>query len=96
MSFQSEANRTIEGINRNVQFNRVSLGLCGGLYISDTSAHPGNYFAVQMITDTVIATATNGSITGITGVSIPAGTIIYLSATSLTLTSGTCIAYYAQ
>ncbi len=70
-----------------------SFGIGTGVYVSGTSATIGNFFALQAITDTVVASGTNLSISGIAGVTIPAGTIIYLNATSITLTSGTCILY---
>jgi hypothetical protein len=69
-------------------------------FISDTEAHAppsGQVFvALQLITDTVFADLSSEVvITGntFTGASIPAGTIIYGRFNSVTLTSGSLIAY---
>jgi hypothetical protein len=77
-----------------------SMGQSGFDFINDTAAHACAsgyvYDAVQMVTDTVLAAySTEPTIGGntFTAVSIPQGTIIYGRFTSLTLTSGSCIAY---
>lgn len=67
-------------------------------YIANTSAHvPGDgyvFCAIQFLTDSVIAaivpTLTSGTFTTI---SITAGTYLYQELTSITLASGTAIAY---
>jgi hypothetical protein len=71
-----------------------------GLYpIDDTSAHTvaGGY-AIQAISDTTIAAITATNLAGaapwdLTGVVIPAGVIIYVKFSAITLTSGECICY---
>ena len=77
-----------------------SMGQNGFNYISDTnkSAAPTGYvyFAIQALTDTVLAAYVSEPTIGgntFTGVTIPAGTIIYGRFVSITLTSGTVIAY---
>jgi hypothetical protein len=74
----------------------VSVANFGGKYISSTDAttpSTGYVFnAIQVITDCVITCV--GNITGITSVSLTAGTIIYGRYTSITLSSGSVIAYY--
>lgn len=67
-------------------------------FVSDTQAHTPStgyvFCAIQFLTDSVINAylpAMQGNT--FTGVTIPAGTIIYQELTSITLTSGSCIAY---
>jgi hypothetical protein len=77
-----------------------NAGYNGFEFISDTAAHTpslGQVFtALQLVTDTVFATLTcDVTRTGntFTGVTISAGTIIYGRFHSVTLTSGSLIAY---
>jgi hypothetical protein len=73
-----------------------STGVYGGKYISTTSAITPDtgyvFFAIQVISDAVVTCI--GNITGLTSISIGAGTIFYGKFTSITLTSGTVIAYH--
>lgn len=74
-----------------------SLGGHGGVRISDTSltsptAPLRKFVAIQAETETVINTAP-GNVTGLDGATIPAGAIVYGRFDSVTLTSGTVIAY---
>jgi hypothetical protein len=75
---------------------REQLGYLGGKYTASTSAVLPDtgyvFFAIQFITDSVITCV--GNITGLTSISISAGTIIYGRFTSFTLASGSVIAYY--
>jgi hypothetical protein len=72
-----------------------SLGVNGGSYITGTGATTptGGYtfFAIQAITDTVISAVT-GNI-DVSSASISAGIIVYGAWSSITLTSGSVIAY---
>lgn len=67
-------------------------------YVGNTEAHtPGDgyiFFAIHFLTNSVIS-AYSPALTGttFTGVTIPAGTILYQDLTTITLTSGSCIAY---
>ncbi len=78
-----------------------SLGRNGMVIIADTAAHTPTaglcFAAIVAMQDTVIAAATadaSAPITGtIAGLAIPAGGVIYGKFTSVTLTSGTAIAY---
>lgn len=69
------------------------------LAIDDTTAFTGlNGYAIQAITDTVISSLTTGGLDpdstwDLTGVTISAGTIIYVQFSAITLTSGECICY---
>lgn len=72
-----------------------TLGRNGGQYIADTNAHtPGGsnkFVAIQVVSECVATIV--GNITGITGVTLPANTIIYGEYTSITLASGSVMAY---
>ena len=76
------------------------LGLNGGEYISDTSVHTGNWFAIQVTeADTHIQTQAS-NITNLDNLCQPvdntalaAGTVLYGNFTSIDLTSGAVIAY---
>jgi hypothetical protein len=77
-----------------------SMGQNGFNYISDTSKSSAPlgyvYFAIHALTDAVLSAYTTEAIIGgntFTGVTIPAGTIIYGRFVSITLTSGSVIAY---
>jgi hypothetical protein len=78
-----------------------SLGQKGLKVIADTNAAAAGagkcYTALQMVSDTVLAALvadTTSPIAGtITGITFGAGTIIYGKFTSVTLTSGSLIAY---
>lgn len=67
----------------------------GGLLITDTSAHTGVWDAIQALEATE-ATLVSSNLSGtLTGVPIPAGVTIFGHFSSITLTSGTVIAYTA-
>ncbi len=66
-------------------------------YLSDTTALTSVNFAyIQVITDSVFSTLTNGNSTtgSITGITIPAGTVLRGAFTAVQLTSG-AVALYA-
>lgn len=75
-------------------------GRQGGEVITDTTAHtPGgsgkSWHAILVVEEAVIA-AIEGNLTGVSnlvGKTLPAGLPLYGSFTSITLTSGTVIAY---
>jgi N-acetylglucosamine kinase-like BadF-type ATPase len=73
---------------------QTSIGAYGGKYSGAATITPATGFvfvAVQVISDAVITLV--GDITGITGVTVYAGTIIYGRYTSITIASGSVIAY---
>lgn len=84
------------------QANLQSFGQNGFNVVTGTAAQTGNYSAITIVTDTVVAsiTATNiqlngsESATALSGVTLPAGTTIFGKITGFTLTSGSVIAYY--
>lgn len=78
--------------------DNTAVGNHGGVYITGTDATtPAETYvfnAIQVITDAVVTAA--GNITGITAASLDAGTIIYGRYTSITLASGSVIAYQGK
>jgi hypothetical protein len=84
------------------QANLQSFGQNGFNVVTGTAAQTGNYSAITIVTDTVVASITatniqlNGSVsaTALSGVTLPAGTTIFGKITGFTLTSGSVIAYY--
>ena len=67
----------------------------GAEYISDTSAHAGRFGKICALEDTVIATLVAEDYTGntLTAVPLKATGEMYGIFTSVTLTSGTVVAY---
>ena len=66
----------------------------GGEVITDTAAHTGRFKRVDFYEETQISAMTS-NLTGnsIASETVAAGTTIYGVITSITLTSGACIAY---
>jgi hypothetical protein len=75
----------------------VSLGQRGFIYVGDTTETPGNFAAIQVLSDSVFSSlsALSSTIGGLVGITLTAGTIIYGPFTAFTLTSGKVIAYKA-
>lgn len=87
----ADGDRTQKGLLNDINDNiGASMGNDGGAVITDTSAHTGNFTAILVVSDCVITTV--GNIT-MTALSIPAGVVIPGTFTSITLTSGTVIGY---
>lgn len=78
-------------IARQTEILEQSFGTLGGTYIDDTDAHAGVFCAIQVLTNCVITLV--GTISGITSVALAAGTVVYGRFTSVTLASGSVIAY---
>lgn len=62
----------------------------GGIHISDTDAHTGNFYCIHFLSDSIVTTLGNLELTT---VSIPAKEKIYGLFTSVQLQSGSAIAY---
>ena len=78
-------------------FSIRDMGSKGGDIIADTGAHTGNWFAISMITATIIAAwtpsfTTYGTLANITW---PSGYILFGNFASIQLTSGSVVAYKA-
>lgn len=70
------------------------FALNGARIVSNTTPVVGPFFAVQCLTATIFSAVTvNYEGQAITGITIPAGTILYGDWEGFTLTSGTVIAY---
>lgn len=71
------------------------LGLNGGKYINDTAVHNGDFFCIVPTEDTVISAITSNveDLSNITSTTLAANSAIYGRITSVTLTSGSIIAY---
>jgi hypothetical protein len=73
-------------------------GQGGGIVISDSGTYTGNFRWIQGITDFEIYDIVSNNISntaGLTGLTVPAGVGIGGKFTSIKLTSGSAIAYYA-
>lgn len=83
--------QSIEGIANDTS---LSLGQGGAVYVADATQTDGNFGAIQAIEGSVITlTASNWTPSTASGIPLPAGTTIFGSFTSFTLTSGKVIAY---
>ena len=75
--------------------DKQSFGRAGAEVITDTSAHTGEFCALQILEDAVVSAITapllEGDLTAISTLS--AGTVIFTPFQSITLTSGSVIAY---
>ncbi len=71
------------------------LGQFGGDIIADANAHTGNWFAIAMITDTIIASWTPSfDVAGtLASITFPAGFLLFGNFKAITLTSGSVVAY---
>lgn len=78
---------------RQTELMEIDRGQYGGLFISDTDAHTGNFGKIIVISNCSITTV--GNIT-LTAASLPAGTIVYGIFTSITLGSGSVLANNSQ
>ena len=73
-------------------------GQGGGVVIADSGTYTGNFRWIQFVTDseiTAIASSNISNAVGLDGALIPAGVGIGGRFTSIQLTSGAAIAYYA-
>lgn len=81
-------------MNQPSQYVINQKGEAGGVYINDTVAHPGNFDGFLAVTACVIAAMTSAKLTGpLAGMNVPAGVKLNAPFSSITLTSGTGIAY---
>jgi hypothetical protein len=70
------------------------MGELGGVIITGTSATTGDFGAIVFYETSVISSITLPDFTGsLNGETISAGSVLYGKVTSITLTSGACIAY---
>jgi hypothetical protein len=70
-----------------------SMGMNGGLEITDTSAHTGDWVAIAFLEETVIGSVTSNITDFGSATSYPAGLVIPVNITAITLTSGSVIVW---
>ena len=74
--------------------DKQSFGQSGATVVSDTTATTGDFCAIQVLETANFSAITWPELTGtLTGIDIPAGTVIYGQITGFTLTSGKVLAY---
>lgn len=80
--------------------NKITNGMSGGIYIADTTARTGDWFAIQVLADAKFHTLT-GNLSDVANTTeasapvIPAGTVLFGKFTAIDLHSGRIIAYTA-
>lgn len=81
-------------MNQPSQYIINQKGEAGGVYINDAAAHAGNFDSFLALTACVVAAMTSNKLTGVVaGMAVPAGVKLNAPFSSITLTSGTGIAY---
>jgi len=88
----SVKDQSIEGIAKDTS---LSLGQGGAVYVADTTQTDGAFGAIQAVEGAVISTltASNWTPSTATAIPLPAGSTIFGSFSTFTLTSGKVIAY---
>lgn len=74
---------------------RINNGLDGGITLSDNSEHTGTFTILKALGGDVVFTTVIGNISGLDGKTLSNGDFIVGYFTSITLASGSLIAYYA-
>lgn len=71
------------------------LGKKGDCIIFTTAAQTENFYAVHFVTESVISaiTVANGTGESALQTTIPAGTVLFMNITAITLTSGVAVGY---
>jgi hypothetical protein len=77
------------------QDTSLSVGEYGGRMTTTTAAVTGNFQAIQFITDGSFTSVSQTALTGdaLTGVTYPAGFVLFAAVTAFQLASGRAIAY---
>jgi hypothetical protein len=76
------------------EVDNLSLGTNGAKIVTDTSAQTGEWYAIQIVEDAAFSALTGFQLQGTwTGVTFPAGQIIFGRFTAFTLSSGKVVAY---
>lgn len=74
----------------------IDNGLTGGIVIDDTSKHDGTFSVLKALGGDVVFSAVSGNINDLAGTTLSNGDFIVGYFTSVTLTSGTLVAYLAK
>ena len=71
------------------------LGKKGDCIIFTTAAQTENFYAVHFVTESVVSaiTVANGTGDSALQTTIPAGTVLFMNITAITLTSGLAVGY---
>tara|TARA_E500000331_G_scaffold333209_1_gene357204 strand:+ start:1490 stop:1777 length:288 start_codon:yes stop_codon:yes gene_type:complete len=77
-----------------VESNNLKLGQQGFKVISDTNAHTGTFVAIKVVGGNASVSATSKIGDSISSLTIRQDDIIYGAFSSITLGSGTVLAYY--
>lgn len=72
----------------------IRNGLSGGLVIADTNPHEGNFATLKALGGDVVLATIKGNVGSLDGTTLSNGDFIVGHFSSITLTSGTLIAYY--
>jgi hypothetical protein len=77
------------------QDTSLSVGEYGGRMTTTTAAVTGNFQAIQFITDGSFTSVSQTALTGdaLTGVTYPAGFVLFAAVTAFQLATGRAIAY---
>lgn len=77
------------------QDTSLSVGEYGGRVTTTTAAVTGNFQAIQFIADGQFTSVSQTSLTGdaLTGVTFPAGFVVFAAVTGFALSTGKAIAY---
>jgi len=79
----------------NTQLIREQLGKEGDCVIFTTAPQTEDFYAVQFINESVVSaiTVANGTGDALLQTTIPAGTVLFMNITAITLTSGIAVGY---
>tara|TARA_Y100000114_G_scaffold151128_1_gene167417 strand:- start:224 stop:484 length:261 start_codon:yes stop_codon:yes gene_type:complete len=80
----------------NTQLLREQLGKEGTISVFTTLAQTEDFYAVHFVTESVISAITVANCSGESALqtTIPAGTVLFMNITAITLTSGLAVGYH--
>ena len=91
MTIRTEQDVVLDGVRKNTG---IAIQPGGAILIDDTVEHTGPYFAITALADAVVDhSACTTNITDGADFTLPKGVTIYGNFTSISLDSGTVIAY---
>ncbi len=84
------------GYKNNAQLLREQLGKEGTISVFTTLAQTEDFYAVHFVTESVISAITVANCSGESALqtTIPAGTVLFMNITAITLTSGLAVGYH--
>lgn len=79
---------------KQIETDNLSLGSNGAKIVSDTSANTGSFYAISFIEAGAFSALTGTNLQGTwTGVTFPAGFVVYGRFSAFTLSAGKVVAY---